>query len=293
MSSPRWKRSWAAGLAAAASFVVVAAAIAGRDGLVAWFLGDRAAAVGGEVVYTCPMDPSVEAHAPGKCPLCGMDLTPTSRADRNGLLTLDRDAMQRIGLRLAVAEKRTLIHHIVASGSVVAPAAAAGTASIEAIVYGDDAAGPTAGAAVGAVTPALPLTRFSGAITSSAPEPEARAARLRVALTDPGRMLRAGQPIELEIDTELIDRLVVPARAILYVGKRRLAFVDRGRGGLELRELDIGVQEGDFIEVRRGLEAGQRVVASGTFLVAAESRIRSASPLWDDGEVARPAGGKP
>lgn len=25
-------------------------------------------------IYTCPMHPEVESHAPGRCPKCGMDL---------------------------------------------------------------------------------------------------------------------------------------------------------------------------------------------------------------------------
>ena len=39
-------------------------------------------------VYTCPMHPQIEAHAPGKCPICGMTLvkrggTPASPASSN------------------------------------------------------------------------------------------------------------------------------------------------------------------------------------------------------------------
>jgi hypothetical protein len=315
MSSPRLRRPWAAGLAAAASFVFCTVAIIQRDELVEWFVGpgagERAGPAAGDVVYTCPMDPSVEAHGPSKCPLCGMDLTPVNRSERTGLLFLDPSAMQRAGVSLATAEKRTLRRRVTAFGKVVAPDPAAakgtppgfprtprnqtvgqtfagGTASIEATVHGDDAAALGPGTAVAAVAPDLPLARFTGAIGSAELDAEQAATRLRGALDDPSGQLRPGMAIELQVDIDMLDTLVVPARAILYAGRRRLAFVDRGRGGLELRELTVGAQQDDFIEVRRGLSVGQRVVASGTFLVAAESRIRLASPLWSD-EPEKPA----
>src|SRR6187402_692597 len=31
-----------------------------------------------DLYYTCPMDPQVMQHKPGKCPICHMDLTPVS-----------------------------------------------------------------------------------------------------------------------------------------------------------------------------------------------------------------------
>lgn len=300
MSSPRRKRPWAAGLAAAASFVFVTVAIIQRDALVEWFVGpvagERAGPAAGDVVYTCPMDPSVESHGPSKCPLCGMDLTPVNRSERTGLLFLDPSAMQRAGVRLVAAEQRTMRRRVTAFGKVVAPdpGAAKAAASVEATVHGDDAAALGPGTAVTAVAPDVPLAGFTGAIAAAQPDTEQGATRLRGSLDDPGGTLRPGMAIELQVDVDKVDALVVPAGAILYVGKRRLAFVDRGRGGLELRELTVGMQQGDFIEVRRGLSLGQRVVASGTFLVAAESRIRLASPLWRDEpeKAAKPANGK-
>jgi len=36
--------------------------------------------------------------------------------------------------------------------------------------------------------------------------------------------------------------------------------------------------------VHKGLKAGERVVASGTFLLAAENRIRSSGALWTEAE---------
>jgi Cu(I)/Ag(I) efflux system membrane fusion protein len=135
---------------------------------------------------------------------------------------------------------------------------------------------------------ALPLMRFEGSVIQVRPDPEAKATQLRVVLADPGLTLRPGMHAEVQIEVALAERLVVPARAIIHAGPRRLAFVDRGGGQLEPRKLEIGAQVDGFVEVRGGLIAGERVVVSGTFLVAAESRIRSRSKLWADEPPAAP-----
>ena len=308
MSSPRWKRliprgrapappaersplrttrfrSWAVGLAAAGAVVVLI--VVTRDRWVAWFAGDAAAhaASSGAVIYTCPMDPSVEAHAPSKCPLCGMDLTPVTRAARTGQLYLDPDSAKRAGIQLAAAEQRTLRRRITAFGAVLDATPPEAPHLVVAPVYGDDALAVSPGAVIGAVAPALPLARFTGTVLELRPSADDASALVRADLADPGTLLRTGMTIELQLDVDLTDRLVVPARAIMYAGERRLAFVERAHGGLELRELTIGARVGDHVEVQLGLAAGERVVVAGTFLAAAESRIRGSSPLWDDRPV--------
>ncbi|HVP39668.1 MAG TPA: hypothetical protein VMS93_10860, partial [Candidatus Saccharimonadales bacterium] len=63
----------------------------------------------------------------------------------------------------------------------------------------------------------------------------------------------------------------------------RLVFVDRGGGWLAPREVRLGQRAGDWFEVQGGLVAGDRVVTSGNFLVASESRLKSALDAWSGG----------
>ena len=67
---------------------------------------------------------------------------------------------------------------------------------------------------------------------------------------------------------------------MIVAGERRVVFVDRGKGRLEPRTVTTGVASEDQIEIASGLEVGERVVASGNFLIAAESRIQSALEQW-------------
>jgi len=74
--------------------------------------------------------------------------------------------------------------------------------------------------------------------------------------------------------------LTVPEEAVLYAGDRRLVFVDLGDGRLEPRSVEIGIRSHDRVEIVSGLEAGEVVVSSGNFLIAAESRLKSATGKW-------------
>jgi Cu(I)/Ag(I) efflux system membrane fusion protein len=52
--------------------------------------------------YTCSMHPSVKQKAPGKCPICGMDLIPvTKEQQEQGVVMIDEARRQLIGVRTA------------------------------------------------------------------------------------------------------------------------------------------------------------------------------------------------
>ncbi len=63
--------------------------------------GGEATPTPGEVDhYTCSMHPSVKEAAPGKCPICGMDLIPvTKEQQQEGIVMIDDARRQLIGVR--------------------------------------------------------------------------------------------------------------------------------------------------------------------------------------------------
>ena len=92
---------------------------------------------------------------------------------------------------------------------------------------------------------------------------------------------------DVAITLDLGHRLSLPFEALVHTGQRRIVFVDRGEGRLEPVEIETGARSGNLVEVISGLVEGDSVVTSGNFLVAAESRIRSAQRYWgadDDAE---------
>lgn len=257
--------------------------------LAGWMAGDRDATALGEPVafYTCSMDPSVESDHPGACPICGMALTPVTKQDLvSGVVRIAPPVRVRIGVNVAPVETKPMFRRVVASGEVVEPPpAAADRASIAARVYRGNAQEVQPGQPVSVSAPELPITQFMG--TVEPPRPTDAPGALRLVVDDPGHALHPGMHVEAQLDVELSPRLVVPAEAVVYAGPRRIVFVEHGSGRFEPRTPKLGVTASGLVEVLGGLVAGERVVVKGTFLLAAESRLRSDGSLW--GDLSKPA----
>lgn len=107
-----------------------------------------------------------------------------------------------------------------------------------------------------------------------------RTAEVRVSVPNPGGRLQPGTFVGVQLVTTPVHRLAVPESAVLPTGERAVVFVDLGDGRLAPRDVDLGLRAGGYYEVRSGLKIGELVVTSGNFLVAAESKLRSAAQKW-------------
>ncbi len=362
--------------------------------------------------YTCPMHPSVEQLVPGTCPICGMDLTPVTKADlREGTVVVDEVRRQQIGVRTGQVEMQPLVLEIRAVGRVqydetrlsdvnlrmsgwvqrllveetgqrvkkgqvlftlyspelyaaqvellsalrerkdgsvtvladlagaskqrlrllgmsdgqirrliqrgkpwehmpiAAPASGyvidkavvegahieAGTRVyriadlsrvwIDADVYEADLPYLKPGQAVRVDLPYVQKESFEGRLDYIYPtlNEKTRTARVRIVLPNQDLQLKPDMYANVVLDVDLGERLAVPDSAVVYTGPRRLVFVDLGEGRLRPTEVKLGVHAGGFYEIVEGLKEGDRVVTSGNFLIAAESRIRSAIEYWGGG----------
>ena len=107
-------------------------------------------------------------------------------------------------------------------------------------------------------------------------DPTTRTLKLRLEADNPGMRLRPEMFVDVEFDVKGSRRLTVPADAVLNSGERQVVFVDLGDGYLLPKEVQTAERVADRIVVTSGLAEGERVVASGTFLVDAESQLKSA-----------------
>lgn len=125
--------------------------------------------------------------------------------------------------------------------------------------------------------------RYQGRVDYIYPtlEGQTRTGRVRVVLDNRDLALKPDMYANVGIEVELGERLVVPDSSVIYTGPRRLVFVDLGEGRLRPKVIELGVHADGFYEVTEGLDAGVVVVTSGNFLIAAESRIRSAAEYWE------------
>jgi membrane fusion protein, copper/silver efflux system len=79
--------------------------------------------------------------------------------------------------------------------------------------------------------------------------------------------------------------LLVPAEAVIQTGKRTVVIVAQGDGKFAPAEVEIGMEAGGQVEIREGLEAGQKVVVSGQFLIDSEASLRAAATRMSDTPV--------
>ena len=107
-------------------------------------------------------------------------------------------------------------------------------------------------------------------------ESQTRTVRVRVELPNPGWRLKPGMFANVEVQTERGEGLVVPGGAVLDSGERKIAFVDKGEGRFEPREVRLGGRAGEGFEVLQGLSEGERVITSANFLIDSESQIKAA-----------------
>ena len=126
----------------------------------------------------------------------------------------------------------------------------------------------------------MPGVTFEGEVTYVYPflEPKTRTVRVRLELPNPDLILKPEMFANVTIETRTqTDVLVIPDEAVIRSGTRSLAIVALDAGRFEPRELTLGLDSGDgWLEVRSGLQQGERVVTSGQFLIDSESRLQEA-----------------
>ena len=133
--------------------------------------------------------------------------------------------------------------------------------------------------------PYLPGKEMTGTVTYIYPvlEPKTRTVKVRFELPNPGWKLKPGMFANVELTISLGDRLVIPTTAVLDSGTEQVVFVDRGNGMFEPRTVAVGVRTRDWCEVKDGIEAGERVVTSGNFLIDSESNLKASAGMMHGG----------
>jgi Cu(I)/Ag(I) efflux system membrane fusion protein len=90
-------------------------------------------------------------------------------------------------------------------------------------------------------------------------------------------MLRPNMFARVTIHAEDTGPVVhVPREAVIRGGNIDRVVVDLGEGRYRSRPVTLGIESGDRVAIRSGLEAGEKIVVSGQFLIDSESNIEAA-----------------
>jgi RND family efflux transporter MFP subunit len=123
-------------------------------------------------------------------------------------------------------------------------------------------------------------------------DPQTRTLKVRLNAANPGLRLLPDMFVDIEFRAPRARRLTVPSGAIIDAGLRKTVFVDRGNGYLEPRQVETGPQHGGRTEIQRGLKGGERIVASGTFLIDSEAQLKAAAGAFEKSADGKSADGK-
>ena len=136
------------------------------------------------------------------------------------------------------------------------------------------------GTRVRAKSTAMPEVTLDGQVQALLPEvnPTTRTLKARLELANPGGRLVPGMSVQMQFtDLQVGKALLVPTEAVIQTGRRTVVIVADGEGRsghFRPVEVEIGTEGGGQTEVRRGLQAGQRVVVSSQFLIDSEASLK-------------------
>ena len=175
------------------------------------------------------------------------------------------------------------------------------TVWVNAEVRENEAAQVKPGNTVEARAAALPGKVFKGKVSAILPEvnPATRTLKARVELANPGGDLKPGMFAIVNFTPAVRKEiLVVPSEAVIQTGRRSVVIVAQADGKFAPVEVQTGMEASGQTEIQKGLQAGQKVVVSGQFLIDSEASLRAsesrmseapASAEGSSGQAQKPA----
>jgi len=108
-------------------------------------------------------------------------------------------------------------------------------------------------------------------------DPKTRVVQVRLVFANPGNDLKPGMYADVTLTPRVAAGVVVvPKEAVIHSGRRNVAFVRLPDGAFEPRELALGPEGDDGVQVLAGLTEGDKVVTSAQFLLDSESQLKEA-----------------
>ncbi|WP_334182252.1 efflux RND transporter periplasmic adaptor subunit [Novosphingobium sp.] len=205
--------------------------------------------------------------------LLGMPSGLIASIDRNGkprtvitVSTPTAGVIKTLGVRAGMT---------LASGQTLAEINGLGTVWLNAAVPEALAGRLRPGQLLSATLPAYPGETFSGKIAAVLPDvqTDSRTLTVRAELSNPSGRLKPGMFASVTIDGENAPSLLVPSEAVIRTGKRTLVVLALANGRYRPAEVQPGRDNGGVTEILAGLSEGEKIVASGQFLIDSEANL--------------------
>jgi membrane fusion protein, copper/silver efflux system len=130
---------------------------------------------------------------------------------------------------------------------------------------------------------------IEGEVTFIYPElkAETRTARVRIEVPNPDGRLKVDMYADVVFQTGVDQAPVVavPTSALIDSGNRQVVLIAKGEGRFEPRPVKLGRRGDGYTEILEGVNKGEEVVTSATFLIDAESNLKAALQSFEQPEV--------
>jgi len=173
------------------------------------------------------------------------------------------------------------------AGQTLAQVSGLGTVWLNAAVPEAQSADIRTGQTVRVELTAFPGASVFGQVIAILPtaQAESRTLTVRIELPNRGGRLRPGMFATVHLTGFAGGGLLVPTEAVIRTGKRNIVMVAVRGGRYRPVEVQVGREGGGKTQIVAGLAQGQKIVASGQFLLDSEASLSGIEPS--------PIGGQP
>lgn len=115
--------------------------------------------------------------------------------------------------------------------------------------------------------------------------PKTRTLRVRLRFNNPDEILKPNMFSHIKIyGGARKNILIVPREAVIRTGDDARVILAMGEGKYRARNIVMGMESGDWIEIKEGLLEGDSVVTSGQFLIDSEASLKASIKRMRSGE---------
>lgn len=178
-----------------------------------------------------------------------------------------------------VLKKNVDLQHYVSTGEDIFDIVDLSTVWVYLDIYEKDMQRIKIGQTVKISTDAYPNESFNGRVTFVDPvlNGETRTVRVRTEFLNSSGKLKPNMYVAAHIAIPTSNSIVVPASAVLMTGKRNVVWVEVKENTFEPRDVVLGTATDSYYEVLEGLREGDKIAATGGFLIDSESSLRQPS----------------
>lgn len=107
-------------------------------------------------------------------------------------------------------------------------------------------------------------------------DPKTRTLKVRLRFENPGELLKPNMYANVKIYGGAKENtIVIPLEGLIRTGREERVILSLGDGRFEARNVEAGIESGNYVEILDGVREGDDIVISGQFLIDSESSMRA------------------